>query len=110
MSDSYYVSPDMTEQIEQIPGIRRRTMATTERMMLCEFTVSKGGVVPPHSHMHDQCGYVVSGKIEFTIGDVKRVCMPGDTYGVPGGLIHSATALEETLLVEIFAPPREEYR
>lgn len=110
MSDSYYVTPDMIQQIEQIPGIHRRTMATTERMMLCEFKVTKGGIVPPHSHPHDQCGYVVSGKIEFTIGDVTRVLMPGDTYGVPGGLVHGATALEDTLLVEVFSPPRDEYR
>jgi quercetin dioxygenase-like cupin family protein len=111
MSESYYVALDATQQIEMLPGVRRRTMATTERMMLCEFTVSKDGDgVPPHSHPHDQCGYVLSGKIEFTVGVVTRVCLPGDTYGIPGGVIHSAKPLEDTVLVEVFAPPREEYR
>ena len=93
-----------------IPGLHRRTMATGERVMVCEFFLERGTVVPTHSHMHEQCGYVSSGKITFTIEEREYMLDVGDTYAIPGDVPHSAVAHTDTVLIEVFSPPREEFR
>lgn len=110
MADGYFVAPDDIEQIEMLTGVHRRTMATTDEAMLCQFFLEKDSVVPIHNHMNDQVGYLVSGKIEMTIG--KQVCIlkPGDSYAIPGGIHHSAKALEDSWVIDVFSPPREDYR
>lgn len=110
MTNAYYIPSDAYDQTEMLDGVFRRTMATTDRMMLVEIFLERDSSVPEHSHPHDQIGYVVYGQIEFTIGDKVRVCVPGDSYGIPGEVVHSAKAAQDTLLVEVFTPPREEYR
>jgi quercetin dioxygenase-like cupin family protein len=110
MPDGYFVSTTDVEQIEMFTGIHRRTMATTDEAMLCQFVLDKDGAVPTHHHMNDQVGYVVSGKIEMTIGKEVRVLTKGDSYAVPGGIPHSTRALEDSLVVDVFSPPREDYR
>jgi quercetin dioxygenase-like cupin family protein len=79
-------------------------------MMVTEFFLERGTVVPLHSHMHEQCGYVLSGSITFTLGDREVLLDQGDTYAIPGDLPHAATAHTDTVLIEVFSPPREEFR
>lgn len=110
MADGYFVIPKEASQVEMLPGVHRRTMATTDEVMLCEFFLEKDSLVPPHNHMNDQVGYVISGLLEMTIGDIVRVCHPGDSYAVPGGVTHSARALKDTLIIDAFSPPRTDYR
>ncbi len=110
MADGYFVTPNESGQVEMLAGVHRRTMATTDEAMLCEFFIQRDAVVPEHSHMNDQVGYVVYGRLEVTVGDVVRVCNPGDSYAIPGGLRHQARALIDTLCVDAFSPPRNDYR
>ena len=110
MADGYFITPRDTEQIEMKEGVYRRTMATTDEAMLCEFFLERGASVPPHNHMNDQVGYVVYGKLEMMIGDIVRVLYPGDSYAIPGGVTHSARALVDTLAIDTFSPPRNDYR
>jgi quercetin dioxygenase-like cupin family protein len=110
MADGYFVTSTSVEQVEMIPGVHRRTMATTDEAMLCEFFLERGAVVPEHSHKNDQVGYVVSGRLEITIGSDSCVCLPGDSYAVPGGILHSARALVDCVLIDCFSPPRNDYR
>ena len=110
MSDGYFITPKEIGQIEMAKGIYRRTMATTDEAMLCEFFLERGVDVPPHSHMNDQVGYIVYGKIEVTIGEEVRLLSPGDSYAIPGGVIHSAKVLSDTLEIDVFSPPRADYR
>ena len=108
--DGYFVNPADSEQVKMATGIYRRTMGTTDEAMLCEFLLERDAVVPPHSHKNDQVGYVVYGKVEFTIGSETRICEQGHSYAIPGGVVHSLKALKDTLLVDVFSPPREDYR
>jgi quercetin dioxygenase-like cupin family protein len=110
MADGYFITPQDVGQIEMLPGIHRRTMGTTDEAMLCEFLLMRGSVVPPHSHKNDQVGYVVYGQIAFTVNEVTRVLNPGDSYAVPGGITHSAVAVIDTLVIDCFSPPRDDYR
>jgi quercetin dioxygenase-like cupin family protein len=110
MADGYFITPRDIGQIEMLPGVHRRTMATTDEAMLCEFYLERDSVVPPHSHKNDQVGYVIMGKVEMTIGNIVSVCNPGESYAIPGGIVHSARALVDSVVIDAFSPPREDYR
>ena len=66
--------------------------------------------IPGHSHPQDQAGYVVSGKIRVSVEGESSDLGPGDSYSAPSGAVHSAIALERTVVVDTFSPPREDYR
>ena len=110
MSDGYFITPIDAPQIEMLPGVHRRTMGTTDEVMVCEFFLQREAVVHPHSHKNDQVGYVIYGSVEITIGGEVRIMQPGESYAVPGGIVHSARALVDTLVVDAFSPPRDDYR
>jgi quercetin dioxygenase-like cupin family protein len=110
MADGYFVTPRDAEQVEMLPGVHRRTMSITDEEMLCEFFLERDSVVPEHSHLNDQVGYVIYGAVELTIGGETHVCQPGDSYAVPGGVVHQARALVDSLLIDVFSPPRDDYR
>lgn len=108
--DGYFVTPADAGQIEMRTGVYRRTMATTDEAMVCEFFLERGSEVYPHDHMNDQVGYVVFGRIEITIGDETRLCVAGDSYAIPGGVEHKANVIEDTMTIDVFSPPRNDYR
>jgi quercetin dioxygenase-like cupin family protein len=110
MADGYFVTPMDAGQVEMLPGVHRRTMGTTDEAMMCEFFLQRESVVPPHSHKNDQVGYMIYGSLEMTIGDQVRVLQPGDSYAIPGGIVHGARALVDSLVIDAFSPPRDDYR
>lgn len=110
MVDGYFVTPADVQPVEMGKGITRRTMGVTDEAMLCEFTAKAGALVPEHSHMNDQVGYVVRGKMELYIGDQMQVVAAGDSYAIPGGVVHRAVFLEDSVIIDVFSPPREDYR
>jgi len=94
---------------ELLPGVRIRSF-WAERMMVCHVQLDAGAVVPWHSHPHEQGGVVISGEIEFTVDTETRRAVTGDSYIIPGGVQHTATAVTDTTLFEIFSPVRDEYK
>jgi quercetin dioxygenase-like cupin family protein len=110
MVDQYFITPTAVSQVEQLKGVHRQTMAMTAHMMVCEFFLERDSIVPEHQHPHDQVGYIIYGKLEFKVGDEVRICQPGDTYQIPGGIMHGARALVDTLVIDVFSPPRDDYR
>jgi quercetin dioxygenase-like cupin family protein len=110
MADGYFITQNDAGQIEMLPGVHRRTLATTDEAMLCEFFIERDSVVPDHGHVNDQVGYVVSGKLEITIGGITQILVPGDSYAIPGGVRHSARAIHDTVVIDCFSPPRTDYR
>jgi quercetin dioxygenase-like cupin family protein len=95
--------------VEMMPGVVRRTLSCGDRTLLCEISLAKGSIVPPHQHLHEQIGYVVKGRLVFKIGDEERELAAGDGYVAPGNVSHSVTAVEESIAIDIFSPVREEY-
>lgn len=110
MADGYFITPADAGQVEMLTGVHRRTMGTTDEAMLCEFLLQRDSLVPPHSHKNDQVGYVIYGQVEMTIGGEVRIIQPGDSYAIPGGIIHSARAVVDSLVIDAFSPPRDDYR
>ncbi|MEI8094323.1 MAG: cupin domain-containing protein [Spirochaetales bacterium] len=90
-------------------GVTRRVLATGGALMTVEFVFEKGSVGAPHSHHHEQVGYVVAGRFAFTLEGVTTVLVAGDSYYVPSGAAHGAEALEDGVLLDVFTPQREDF-
>lgn len=97
-------------RVQMAPGLIRRTLIRGEKLMICRFDLDQGVEIPVHSHPHDQAGYVVSGLIRVTVDGEVLELGPGDSYCAPAGVPHSAQALEKTVVVDTFSPPRDDYR
>ena len=110
MSQPAIVRAVDVKPVEMLPGAWRRTLATGERQMICQFKLAQGAVVPAHSHPHEQVGYVLEGRIRLIIDGQAYDLESGDSYFIPGGVEHEATALTDCMVLDVFSPPREEYR
>lgn len=95
--------------LENVDGIRQKTLVYGEKTLLVEFRLTGGKSLPLHSHPHEQTGYLVSGKLNMTIGEEQFLFTPGDSWTIPGDLRHGAEVLEDSVAVEVFSPVREEY-
>jgi quercetin dioxygenase-like cupin family protein len=101
---------DAVDWVTMFPGVRRRTLANGERMMQILVLLDSGAHVPTHQHPHEQIPHILRGRLRLTVNGTPHELVPGDSLLVPGETPHSADALEETLVVETFSPPREDYR
>ncbi len=93
------------------PEISRR-LISTERMMLAHVYLEKGCVVPQHSHENEQLTWILEGALRFWLGEDESEVVDvvaGEVLHLPSHLPHKALALETTLDVDIFAPPRQDW-
>jgi quercetin dioxygenase-like cupin family protein len=91
------------------PGLERRILAHNASMMMVEHRMSAGWAGARHAHPHDQAVYLVKGRIGFRCGEHEFEASTGDSFVVKGGLEHAAWALEETVVLDVFTPYREDY-
>ncbi len=91
------------------PGLRRQVMSYSPRMMLVRHRMKKGWVGARHSHPHEQMVYIVSGCLRFHYPDGVFEARAGDSFLVPGNVEHQASALEDSEVLDIFTPYREDY-
>jgi quercetin dioxygenase-like cupin family protein len=91
------------------PGLRRQVMSYSPSMMLVRHTMVTGWVGARHSHPHEQMVYVVSGRIRFEHPGGVFEAGSGQSFLVPGGVEHQASALQDSEVLDIFTPMREEY-
>lgn len=95
---------------EQVAEGITRKMVTGEKMMFVLWHFAAGLHVPAHRHANEQFAYMIRGKMEFRLGDERRtVTEPGEILLVPGNVEHEAWFPEETDVVDIFSPPREDF-
>jgi quercetin dioxygenase-like cupin family protein len=81
-------------------------------MMIAHVYLKKGCVVPKHSHENEQITYILEGALLFTLGEEQNVevtVSAGEVLTIPSNLPHMAVALEDTLDVDIFNPPRQDW-
>src|SRR5262249_18459481 len=93
------------------PDLARR-LISTERMMLAQVYLDKGCVVPRHSHENEQLTYIVDGLLRFWLGEDESETVDvaaGEVLHLPSNLPHKAEALETTLDIDIFCPPRQDW-
>jgi quercetin dioxygenase-like cupin family protein len=97
---------------EQVTELLDRRLITADRVMLAHVYIKKGAIVPRHSHENEQVSYILKGGLRFWIGeDEAQVIdvMAGEVLHIPPQIQHKAEALEDTLDVDIFSPPRQDW-
>ena len=89
-----------------------RRWISAERMMLAQVFLEQGCIVPQHSHENEQLSYILEGKLRFWLGEDESEVVDvaaGEVLHIPSGLPHKAEALETTLDVDVFSPPRQDW-
>ena len=107
---TYYRWSDIP--IEHVNDNLSRKLITGERMMLAHVYLKKGCVVPRHHHENEQLTYILEGALHFRVGESLEeeiVVSAGEVLWIPSNVPHEAVALEDTLDVDIFSPPREDW-
>ena len=89
-----------------------RRLITGDQMMLAHVYLKKGCVVPKHFHINEQFTYILEGALRFLVGcdgAEEIVVRAGEVLHLPANLPHEAHALEDTLDMDVFCPPREDW-
>jgi quercetin dioxygenase-like cupin family protein len=89
-----------------------RRLITGQRVMLAHVLLRKGCVVPKHRHENEQFTYILQGALRFLLGDDGKeevIVRTGEVLHLPSNVWHEAHALEDTLDMDIFSPPREDW-
>jgi quercetin dioxygenase-like cupin family protein len=97
---------------ERLNELLDRRLITGDRMMLAHVYLKKGCVVPRHQHENEQLTYILEGCLRFWIGaDESKVIdvRAGEVLHIPSWVWHKAEALEDTLDVDVFSPPRQDW-
>ena len=97
---------------ERVTNRIDRRIVCGEHTMVAHVYLQKGAVVPEHSHHNEQLTYILKGKLRFWVGDDFSEVFDvgeGDVLHLPSNVPHKAEALEETLDVDIFSPPRQDW-
>lgn len=90
-------------------GILLKTLVYGEKTLLCEFRIEKGKAIPAHKHPHEQTEYLVSGQLKLIIGGKRFDAEQGDSWCIPGDVEHTGEVLEDSVIVAVFSPVREDY-
>jgi unsaturated pyranuronate lyase len=97
---------------EKVSDTLERRLVTGDRMMLAHVYLKKGCLVPRHQHENEQLTYILEGALHFWLGEDEReevVVRAGEVLTIPSNLPHKALALEDTVDVDIFSPPRQDW-
>jgi len=101
--------PWQTVPLEQLNPLLRRQFVVGQEIMLARVLLKKGCVVPEHSHHNEQLTYIVEGALKFWIDGREIVVHAGETLCIPSNMPHKAEALEDTVDLDVFAPPRADW-
>jgi len=102
---------DDMPKTEMKPGLHRR-FVSTERMMVAHIYLDEGSVVPLHEHENEQVTYILEGALRFWLGEDQSEVIDvhaGEVLHIPSGVPHRAEALEKTVDMDIFCPPRQDW-
>jgi quercetin dioxygenase-like cupin family protein len=94
---------------QTLTGIEQKTLVYGDRTLMVEFRLEREATLPLHAHPHEQIGYLVTGRMRLTIGSDVHDVQAGDSWCIPGSVLHCAEAVEESVAVEVFSPVREDY-
>jgi quercetin dioxygenase-like cupin family protein len=107
---THYRWTDIPE--ETVTAQLSRRLVTGDRMMLAQVYLEQGCIVPKHSHENEQITWILEGALRFWIGEDGEhevVVRAGEVLHIPSNVPHRAEALERTLDVDIFSPPRQDW-
>ncbi len=101
--------------LETVKDDITRRVFTGDRMMIAHVYLDQGAVVPQHSHENEQLTYIVEGALQFWLGEEgsedyqEIVVSAGEVLFIPSNVLHRAVALEDTVDLDVFNPPRQDW-
>jgi len=98
--------------LEQVNKMLDRRLISGDRVMLAHVYLKKGCVVPRHQHENEQITYILEGALHFWIGEDEKkeiTIRAGEVLHIPSNVWHKAEALDDTLDVDVFSPPRQDW-
>jgi unsaturated pyranuronate lyase len=107
---TFYRWNDMPK--ERVNDTLDRRLVTGDRIMLAHVYLKKGCIVPRHQHDNEQMTYILQGALHFWIGEAgaeELTLRAGEVLHIPSNVWHKAEAVEDTLDVDVFSPPREDW-
>jgi quercetin dioxygenase-like cupin family protein len=108
MSELKYIRWNDVE-LETLNPLLDRQIVTGESLMLSRVLLKKGCIVPEHSHLNEQLTYILEGALKFTIDGREIVVNAGEVLCIPPHMPHKAEALEDTVDLDVFYPPRQDW-
>jgi quercetin dioxygenase-like cupin family protein len=96
-------------ELELLNPLLRRQIAVGRDIMIARVLLSKGCVVPEHSHPNEQVSYILEGALKFRVGGKEIVVGAGEVLAIPPGAPHEAEALADTIDLDVFTPPRADW-
>ena len=97
------------EPVEELTPSIGRQVVHTETMTVARIHLGAGAVVPTHAHPHEQAATVLEGRLRFVVGGEEQVVVAGESMFVPGGVPHEVEALEDSLVLDVFSPVRDDW-
>jgi quercetin dioxygenase-like cupin family protein len=109
LPDVVRVRPEDMPESKPEPGLTRLIGAHNDKLLLAEHRMERGWVGAAHSHPHEQMAYVVSGRLRVRAGAETFEVSSGDSFVIRGGVEHQASAIELSVVIDVFTPSREDY-
>lgn len=108
MAQHKHVSWDSVE-LEDLNPLLKRQFVVGEKVMVARVLLKKGCAVPLHSHHNEQVTYILEGALKFRLNNQEVVVRAGEVLCIPPDVPHEAVALDDTVDLDIFSPPREDW-
>ena len=93
----------------EIRSIKDRSFQVGDQIMLARVLIKKGGHVPLHHHINEQVTYILEGSLKFAVDGREVVVHAGEVLCIPPNMPHEAWALEDTVDLDVFNPPRQDW-
>src|SRR5438270_8808853 len=101
--------PWRTIPLEDLNPLLQRQFVVGQEIMVARVLLKKGCIVPEHSHHNEQLTYILDGALKFWIDGKEIVVHAGEVLCIPANMPHKAVAMEDTVDLDIFNPPRADW-
>ena len=95
--------------VENMNPLFDRQYVVGNQVMVARISLKRGCIVPQHSHHHEQISHILSGAVRFLIDGREITLGVGELLLIPPHVPHSVVALEDTIAIDTFTPPREDW-
>lgn len=106
---TFFHNIDQIPEKELVPGFSAR-MVHTDEQTIAHVRVIQGSILPEHHHPHRQITNIISGELEMTVDGQTLICPAGTVITIPSNVPHSARAITDCHIIDVFLPVREDYR
>jgi quercetin dioxygenase-like cupin family protein len=106
----YFKTIDELTAKSLAPGVDINSLSG-EKMTMVIFSIAEGSIIPEHAHPNEQIGMILKGSLSLTVGDEEKIVKKGDFWCIPPDVPHKGHCLEGPAeVLEVFAPPRADYK